>query len=137
MSHLLLLVFILPVLALLSLEPTIASPSSHPLQCGGSSLSLRQQSASSTQSQVLLSHALKVSHRICFIVLAFVGILYPCSRGTLWTSFVFLYTLTCVVGGYTAAAFHNQFPETGCIRKKKNCFSIACEPFPFHESKIL
>ncbi|KAJ4846753.1 hypothetical protein Tsubulata_010238 [Turnera subulata] len=54
---------------------------------------------------------------ICFIfVLAFVGILYPYSRGTLCTSCVLLYALTCVVGGYTAASFHNQFAETGWER---------------------
>ncbi|CAK7329110.1 unnamed protein product [Dovyalis caffra] len=49
-------------------------------------------------------------------VLAFVGILYPYNRGALFTSFVLLYALTSVVGGYTAASFHNQFSENGWER---------------------
>lgn len=50
-------------------------------------------------------------------VLAFVGILYPYNRGALCTSFVLLYALTSVVGGYTAASFHCQFAETGWVRR--------------------
>lgn len=54
---------------------------------------------------------------ICVLfVLAFVGILYPYSRGTLCTSFVLVYALTSLVGGYTAASFHTQFAETGWER---------------------
>ncbi|KAI9195239.1 hypothetical protein LWI28_013085 [Acer negundo] len=46
-------------------------------------------------------------------VLAFLGFLYPYNRGLLCTSLVFIYTLTSVVGGYSAASFHNQFSNTG------------------------
>ncbi|KAG8655102.1 hypothetical protein MANES_04G003900v8 [Manihot esculenta] len=54
---------------------------------------------------------------VCFLfVLAFVGVLYPYNRGALCTSFVLVYTLTSVVGGYTTAAFHNQFAQTGWKR---------------------
>ncbi|KAJ6765639.1 TRANSMEMBRANE 9 SUPERFAMILY MEMBER 5 [Salix purpurea] len=49
-------------------------------------------------------------------VLAFVGMLYPYNRGALFTSFVLLYALSSVVGGYTTASFHNQFCETGWER---------------------
>ncbi|KAK0604006.1 hypothetical protein LWI29_011112 [Acer saccharum] len=51
---------------------------------------------------------------ICILfVLAFLGFLYPYNRGLLCTSLVFIYTLTSVVGGYSAASFHNQFSNTG------------------------
>ncbi|KDP33127.1 hypothetical protein JCGZ_13574 [Jatropha curcas] len=54
---------------------------------------------------------------VCFLfALASVGILYPYNRGALCTSFVLLYTLTSVVGGYNAASFHNKFAETGWKR---------------------
>ncbi|WCJ41821.1 Transmembrane 9 superfamily member 5 [Euphorbia peplus] len=51
---------------------------------------------------------------VCFLfILAFSGVLYPYSRGALCTSFVLVYALTSVVGGYSAASFHCQFTETG------------------------
>ncbi|GAB4824702.1 hypothetical protein Ancab_007567 [Ancistrocladus abbreviatus] len=52
----------------------------------------------------------------CLFVLAFVGVLHPHSRGTLWSSVVVIYNLTSVVAGYTAASFHCQFAETGWER---------------------
>ncbi|XP_048234492.1 transmembrane 9 superfamily member 5 isoform X2 [Ricinus communis] len=54
---------------------------------------------------------------VCFLfVLAFIGVLYPYNRGALCNSFVFVYSLTSVVGGYTASSFHNKFAETGWKR---------------------
>ncbi|XP_057974782.1 transmembrane 9 superfamily member 5-like [Malania oleifera] len=49
-------------------------------------------------------------------ILAFVGILYPYSHGALCTSLVIIYSLTSIVAGYTASAFHNQFADTGWER---------------------
>ncbi|EEF38524.1 transporter, putative [Ricinus communis] len=55
--------------------------------------------------------------KVCFLfVLAFIGVLYPYNRGALCNSFVFVYSLTSVVGGYTASSFHNKFAETGWKR---------------------
>jgi transmembrane 9 superfamily protein 1 len=49
-------------------------------------------------------------------LLAFIGVLYPYNRGALFTSLVWIYTITSVIAGYTAASFHNQFAETGWER---------------------
>ncbi|XP_057483220.1 transmembrane 9 superfamily member 5-like [Actinidia eriantha] len=49
-------------------------------------------------------------------VLAFLGILYPYSRGALCTSLVVVYTLTSTISGYSTASFYNQFVETGWER---------------------
>ncbi|XP_057479703.1 transmembrane 9 superfamily member 5-like [Actinidia eriantha] len=48
--------------------------------------------------------------------LAFLGILYPYSRGALCTSLVVIYTLTSTISGYSTASFYNQFVETGWER---------------------
>ncbi|KAL7202262.1 hypothetical protein ACSBR1_033856 [Camellia fascicularis] len=48
--------------------------------------------------------------------LAFLGILYPYSRGALCTSLVVVYTLTSMVSGYSSASFYTQFSETGWER---------------------
>lgn len=54
--------------------------------------------------------------RVCILfLLACFGVLYPYNRGALLTSLVFIYTLTSVVAGYSAAAFHNQFSVTGWV----------------------
>lgn len=54
---------------------------------------------------------------VCILfLLACFGALYPYNRGALLTSLVFIYTLTSVVAGYSAAAFHNQFSVTGWER---------------------
>ncbi|KAF3439443.1 hypothetical protein FNV43_RR17721 [Rhamnella rubrinervis] len=54
---------------------------------------------------------------VCILfLLAFFGVLYPYNRGALFTSLVLVYTITSVVAGYTAAAFHNQFSETKWVR---------------------
>ncbi|KAM1116184.1 hypothetical protein TB2_006614 [Malus domestica] len=49
-------------------------------------------------------------------LLALFGVLYPYNRGALFTSLVFIYTLTSIIAGYTASAFHNQFSVTGWER---------------------
>lgn len=51
----------------------------------------------------------------CLFVLAFLGVLYPYNRGTLFTSLVIIYTLTSAVAGYRSAAFYSQFVETGWV----------------------
>ncbi|PON52598.1 Nonaspanin [Trema orientale] len=54
---------------------------------------------------------------ICILfLLALVGVLYPYNRGALLTSLVLVYPLTSVVASYTAAAFHNQFSDSGWER---------------------
>nr|XP_043610594.1 transmembrane 9 superfamily member 5-like [Erigeron canadensis] len=51
---------------------------------------------------------------ICLLfVLAFFGIIYPYSRGTISTSIVLFFILTAPVAGYSAASFFGQFSETG------------------------
>ncbi|KAH7561235.1 hypothetical protein ACOSQ2_016349 [Xanthoceras sorbifolium] len=70
------------------------------------------------QKMTLFSAVLGVGNQlltmVCILfVLAFLGFLYPYNRGLLSTSLVFIYTLTSVVGGYSAASFHNQFSNTG------------------------
>lgn len=52
----------------------------------------------------------------CLFVLVCFGVLYPYSRGTLYSTLVTLYSLTSVVSGYTAASFYCQFAETGWER---------------------
>lgn len=70
-----------------------------------------------TYSDIYLLLKIAIFFRVCFLfVLAFVGVLYPYNRGALCTSFVLVYTLTSVVGGYTTASFHNQFAQTGWVR---------------------
>ncbi|KAI8524337.1 hypothetical protein RHMOL_Rhmol13G0142700 [Rhododendron molle] len=44
--------------------------------------------------------------------LAFLGVLYPYSRGALCTSLVVIYILTSTICGYSSASFYNQFAET-------------------------
>ncbi|XP_022142547.1 transmembrane 9 superfamily member 5 isoform X2 [Momordica charantia] len=46
-------------------------------------------------------------------LLAFLGILYPYNRGSLFTSIILIYSLTSVVSGYTSASFYCQFAENG------------------------
>lgn len=54
--------------------------------------------------------------RVCFLsLLAFLGVLYPYSRGSLCTALVLSYILTSVVGGFTATSFQSQFTETGSV----------------------
>ncbi|XP_060965736.1 transmembrane 9 superfamily member 5 [Cannabis sativa] len=54
---------------------------------------------------------------ICILFfLALFGVLYPYNRGALLTSLAIVYALTFVVAGYTSAAFHSQFSETGWER---------------------
>ncbi|CAL9000017.1 unnamed protein product [Prunus brigantina] len=54
---------------------------------------------------------------VCILFfLAFFGVLYPYNRGALFTSLVFICTLTSIVAGYTAAAFHTQFSVIGWER---------------------
>lgn len=54
--------------------------------------------------------------RVCILFfLAFFGVLYPYNRGALFTSLVFICTLTSIVAGYTAAAFHTQFSVIGWV----------------------
>ncbi|EXB38443.1 Putative phagocytic receptor 1b [Morus notabilis] len=69
----------------------------------------------------LLSAVLGVGTQLLTLVcilflLAFFGVFYPYNRGALLTSIVSVYALTSVVGGYTSAAFHNQFSEAGWKR---------------------
>ncbi|KAM7272467.1 hypothetical protein ACFE04_027130 [Oxalis oulophora] len=51
----------------------------------------------------------------CLFLLAFVGVLYPYSRGALYTSLVFIYMLASVFAGYATASFHKQFTESGWV----------------------
>ncbi|PQQ12985.1 transmembrane 9 superfamily member 5 isoform X3 [Prunus yedoensis var. nudiflora] len=54
---------------------------------------------------------------VCILFfLAIFGVLYPYNRGALFTSLVFICTLTSIVAGYTAAAFHTQFSVIGWER---------------------
>ncbi|MFS7908061.1 putative nonaspanin (TM9SF) [Helianthus anomalus] len=51
---------------------------------------------------------------ICLLfLLAFVGVLYPYSRGTISTSLVLFSILTAPIAGYNASSFFGQFFETG------------------------
>lgn len=75
----------------------------------------------------ILTSAFSFSVCILFL-LAFFGVLYPYNRGALLTSLVLVYALTSVVGGYTSAAFHNQFSETGWVSFSEPlfcCISLA------------
>ncbi|XP_015872609.2 transmembrane 9 superfamily member 5 isoform X1 [Ziziphus jujuba] len=50
---------------------------------------------------------------LCILfLLATFGVLYPYNRGALFTSLILVYTISSVVAGYSAAAFHNQFSDT-------------------------
>jgi hypothetical protein len=46
-------------------------------------------------------------------ILAFVGVLYPYSGGSLSTSIVVIHTLTFSVAGFSSSSFFSQFSETG------------------------
>ncbi|KAI7727155.1 hypothetical protein M8C21_029990 [Ambrosia artemisiifolia] len=51
---------------------------------------------------------------ICLLfMLAFFGVLYPYSRGTISTSLMVFFILTAPVAGYGASSFYSQFFETG------------------------
>ncbi|XP_008461519.2 transmembrane 9 superfamily member 5 isoform X4 [Cucumis melo] len=52
----------------------------------------------------------------CLFLLAFLGILYPYNRGSLFTSIILIYSLTSAVSGYVSASFHCQFAEIGWER---------------------
>ncbi|CAN1252165.1 Transmembrane 9 superfamily member 5 [Linum perenne] len=62
---------------------------------------------------VLATGAQLLTMFFLLFILAFVDVLYPYSRGGLYTACVFVYALTSVVGGYTSASFHSQFEVTG------------------------
>ncbi|KAL4560782.1 hypothetical protein LXL04_032936 [Taraxacum kok-saghyz] len=54
---------------------------------------------------------------VCFLfLLAFFGVVYPYSRGTISTSLVVFFILTSPIAGYTSASFFGQFSETGWER---------------------
>ncbi|XP_052178171.1 transmembrane 9 superfamily member 5 [Diospyros lotus] len=53
---------------------------------------------------------------VILFAMAFLGVLYPYSRGALLTSLVVIYTLTSTISGYISASFCCQFTETGWER---------------------
>lgn len=62
----------------------------------------------------VLGSGMQLLTMVCFLsLLAFLGVLYPYSRGSLCTALVLSYILTSVVGGFTATSIQSQFAETG------------------------
>ncbi|XP_030458693.1 transmembrane 9 superfamily member 5 isoform X1 [Syzygium oleosum] len=62
----------------------------------------------------VLGSGMQLLTMVCFLsLLAFLGVLYPYSRGSLCTALVLSYIFTSVVGGFTATSFQSQFAETG------------------------
>ncbi|KAI4368707.1 hypothetical protein MLD38_017234 [Melastoma candidum] len=49
----------------------------------------------------------------CLFLLAFLNVLYPYKRGTLYTALVLTYSLGSMVGGYTSVSLYCQFAERG------------------------
>lgn len=55
-------------------------------------------------------------YRCCAIfLLAYIGVLYPYSRGSLCTSFIVAYALTFFFAGYSSSSFHNKLSASGWV----------------------
>lgn len=68
---------------------------------------------------------------LILFALAFIGILYPQSRGALSTAVIIVYTLTSAVSGYSSASFYSQLAKTGWERSVFLAGTLFCGPFVF------
>lgn len=83
----------------------------------------------------LILHIIFFNRFCSLFLLAFLGILYPYNRGSLFTSIILIYSLTSVVSGYTSASFYCQFAENGWVNSASLCVkTIIFFYFPYSVS---
>ncbi|GMP92753.1 hypothetical protein CsSME_00042841 [Camellia sinensis var. sinensis] len=69
-----------------------------------------------------------INNMLSIIMLGFVGVFYPYSRGALLTALVVVYAITSGIAGYTAVSLYCQFEGTNWVRNLLLTGCLFCGP---------